>query len=356
MPLALILVLLLAVPVLATKVQDIARIQERGASVLEGYGMVVGLNGTGDSAKELYMARPLAALLQNSGNPVQSIEDLGKHKSAALVWVSVHIPEQGGFRNDTFDASVAVMHGATDLRGGRLIQTALREPYRGGRVYGVAFGQVEIEDELNPRVGRIRLGAQLIDDIAMSSITDTFTLVLDPYAAGFAAAQLIAGTINQNYYIRPEAGVRPIATAIDERRIRIDIPEVERASAPAFVSEVLSTEVSESLLSLPAQVVVNRARQAIIITGSVEVSPAVIRHKQLTISTVTPPPTPTPANPVVTRSGWAGITTSERPAERARLQDLLAALESLQVPAEDQITILEMLHKSGQLHAKLIVD
>ncbi len=351
-----LVVLALAAPVLGTKVQDIAKIQERGASVLEGYGMVVGLDGTGDSAKELYMARPLAALLQNSGNPVQSIEELGKHKSAALVWVSVRIPEFGGLRNDTFDATVSVMHGATSLRGGRLIQTALREPYRGGRVFGVAFGTIEIEDEANPRGGRIRLGAQLIENITMGEIGPSFTLVLDPYASGFASAQMIAGTINQNYYIRPREDVKPIATAIDERRIRIDIPEVERANTPAFVSEVMSTEVSESLLSLPAQVVVNRARQAIIITGNVEVSPAVIRHKQLTISTITPAPTPTPATPVVQRTGWAGITTSSRPAARARLQDLLAALESLQVPAADQITILEMLHKSGQLHAKLIVD
>ena len=91
-----------------------------------------------------------------------------------------------------------------------------------------------------------------------------------------------------------------------------------------------------------------------IITGDVEISPVVISHKGLTITTVEPAPTPTRRNPVLTNRDVVAIDTAK--AGGAKLQDLVASLEQLKVPAEDRITIVKELYKTGKLHAKLIVE
>ncbi len=91
-----------------------------------------------------------------------------------------------------------------------------------------------------------------------------------------------------------------------------------------------------------------------IVTGDVEISPVVISHKGLTISTIDPKPRPTPRNPTITTKEIVSLDTTN--AGGAKLQDLVSALEQLKVPAEDRITIVKELHKTGKLHGKLIVE
>src|SRR5205823_4204035 len=96
----------------------------------------------------------------------------------------------------------------------------------------------------------------------------------------------------------------------------------------------------------------NEKTGTLIVTGDVEISPVVISHKGLTISTIAPAPVPTARNPLVnTRQTVALDTTNEG---GAKLQDLVNALEQLKVPAADRITIVEELYKTGKLHARLI--
>jgi len=119
---------------------------------------------------------------------------------------------------------------------------------------------------------------------------------------------------------------------------------------------VMTAKFSPSLLKLPAQVVVNSRTGSIVVTGDVEISAVAIVHKNLVVTSVTPPPVPSPVTPIATTSKTTGIRTTERPSDRARLQDLLTALKALDVPIDDQIALLTEIHKTGRLHARLVVE
>ena len=180
--------------------------------------------------------------------------------------------------------------------------------------------------------------------------------VRPPYA-GWAAASEVAGTITQNLYGKTGknlAGLPQIATVLDDRTIRVDIPPTERANTAAFVGDVLSTPINVALLKLPAQVIYNEAAGSIVVTGDVEISPVAITQADLTITTTVPPPVPTPDNPLIDNRSWLGLATGAKESDKARLQDLLNAFNQLKIPVKDQVGILSMLEKTGKLHAKLI--
>ncbi len=344
----------------ATTVGEVARIEGQGESVLWGVGLVMGLPGTGDSGKELAVARPLAEVLRNSGIPVAELEELKNTTSVALVNVRCMVPETGARADDALDVRVSVINSAKSLKGGTLFLTPLRGPYRGSEVYAVAEGDLLVEDPTTPTVARVRHGARIVREINTSQVTgDSFTLVLRPYYAGWAAAASIAAQITQDVYGRPtaELGALPaIATVLDDRTVRIDIPEAERADRSGFIADVLSTRIDPSLLKLPAQVICNARTGAIVVTGDAEISPTAITHKDLTITTIIPSPMPTAANPLLETTRWTEAGTRMSPVEKARLQDLLSVFKQLNIPVSEQIGILEMLHKGGQLQARLIVD
>jgi flagellar P-ring protein FlgI len=341
-----------------TTVNEITRIQGQGELTLRGLGLVVGLNGTGDTAKDLDMVRPLMEVYKNSGNPVV-LDDFKDIKNVALVTVTCTIPETGGRIDDRFDVTVAAPK-AKSLVGGMLYLCVLQGPYPDGRPpYALADGQVVVESPASPRTGRVRNGARLIRDIKTGNVGDSFTLVLRPAYAGWASASEIANTITQNIYGKTGsnlAGLPQIATVIDDRSVRIDIPPTERANTAAFVGDVLSTPINVALLKLPAQVIYNEAAGQIVVTGDVEISPVAITQSDLTITTTMPPPTPTADNPLVESRTWAGIAPGAKESDKARLQDLLNAFNQLKIPVKDQIGILEMLEKTGKLHAKLIKE
>lgn len=361
-----LLLMLLAIPARAgTTVNEIARIKNRGGSVIQGLGLVVGLNGTGDSGKDPVLARPLFELYKNSGNPLGDITELKNAKTVAVVMVMCNIPEGGWRVDDRFDVSVSAMQGATSLEGGVLYLAPLRGPYADANpetnpVLAMASGTISIENPKQPRTGRVRLGAQMCRELSPAAgITDSFTLVLNKPFAGYAAASAIASSITENVTGksgRPLDGTPPVATVIDDRSIRIDIPPAERSGSAAFIGDVLSTPVTMALLKLPAQVIYNQASGKILMTGDVEISPVALTSADLTITTTTPAPVPTPDNPVVETKRWTGISAGARESDRAKLQDLLSAFNQLNIPVSDQIALLSMLEKTGKLHAKLIID
>ncbi|MEX2218493.1 MAG: flagellar basal body P-ring protein FlgI [Phycisphaerales bacterium] len=339
-----------------TTVHEIARIQGQSETVLRGTALVVGLGKSGDSGKELALARPLRQVYANNGNPVM-IEDVAKATSVALVSVMCRIPEGGGRTGDRFDVSVQTTLSAKSLAGGTLYLAALQGPYPDDPVFAIAEGELIIDDDRYPTRARVRGGARLIRDIVTGDVRDSFTLILRPPYAGWAAASEVAGTITQSIYGKTGkglAGLPQVATVIDDRTIRIDIPPVERANTAAFVGDVLSTPINISLLKLPAQVIYNQAAGRIVVTGDVEISPVAITSQDLTITTTTPPPTPTPDNPAFETATWVGVAPGAKDSDRARLQDLLNAFNQLKVPVSDQIGILEMLEKTGKLHARVV--
>ncbi|MBS0192530.1 MAG: flagellar basal body P-ring protein FlgI [Planctomycetes bacterium] len=348
----------------ASKVSDLTRIKGQGEFKLRGLGLVVGLSGTGDSGKDLVLARPLARLLETEGDAPGKLTELAGAKSVAVVWVDVTIPEVGGRSDDRFDAYISTAYSASSLKGGRLVLSPLRGPLLTSPVYAMASGSVELGDPSIATSGRIRLGAQLVRDVAAPHVGDSFDLYISPYYSGWASAQRIATSINSDAGPGAlpnglDAGVRTsasVATVIDDRTIRVVIPEAERADKAGFIAAVLSANVRVAELDLPAQVIVNQRSGVIIITGDVEISPGLVTHKDLVINTTTPAPVGTPQNPLTTTTHFAEIRTKGRASDNARLADLMAAMKQLDVSVNDQIEILQMLYKTGRLHAKLIVD
>ena len=147
-----------------------------------------------------------------------------------------------------------------------------------------------------------------------------------------------------------------VARALNDTSILVTIPPQERVNIPQFIAMVMSTQVTLSLLQQPAEVRINARTGSIIISGNVEISPVAISHKNLMISTVTPSLPPTLQNPQRFRETMVGLDTSSRAREKARIQDLIAAFKTLDVPVDDRINIIMQLHKAGRLHAKLVVE
>lgn len=353
----LVLGLLAARPACGVTVKELSRLKGQGESVIQGIGLVVGLSGTGDSGKELAMARPLMQVLANNGNMLGSPKELANSKSVALVTVTCTIPAAGARADDRLDAMVAVVNSAVSLKGGRLFLAPLRGPRRDDPViWAMAEGAIDLEDATVPTVGRVRGGARILEDVLMPALEDTFDLIIHPHFSGYPAATEIAASINHQYFNSPQAGGPSIASVLDDRTIRVTIPEPERAARAAFVADVLNTDINVSLLKLPAQVVCNPRTGAIIVTGDVQISPVAITHKDLVITTTIPPPEPSQDDPLVERTRWTGMYTSAKPSESARLSDLLAAFKKLDVPVSEQISILQMLRKAGKLQAELIID
>ncbi|GAB4383756.1 MAG: flagellar basal body P-ring protein FlgI [Phycisphaerales bacterium] len=341
----------------ATTVREIARLRGQGESILHGIGLVGGLNGTGDSGKDLIVARPLAQMLSGLGNPVPNFEELKNSKSVALVMITCVIPETGAEVDDTFDVRVSVINEASSLEGGELWVAPLTAAIPNGQLYAFAQGPITIEDPSNPTAGRVRLGARMVRSIDTTpDIGGAVELIIHKHFAGWTSASQIASQINQQYLLTSRKLGDSIARVVNERTIRLTIPEQERADPAAFLGDVLSTEVNMSMLGLPATVVVNPRTGGIVVTGDVRISPAVITHRGLTITTTTPPPVATPDAPIVERRQWAAIDTESSDAGGSSLSDLIKAFEQLDVPPRDQIEILQMLHRAGKLQARLVVE
>ena len=187
---------------------------------------------------------------------------------------------------------------------------------------------------------------------ALPILDEVINLLQAPDANPQTVASQIATAINA----RAQPQGPSVAFAIDDRTIRVTIPASERADRAGFLADVMSADVNASLLDLPAQVIVNPRTGSIIVTGDVEISPVAITQKDLNITTTIPAPVGTAINPLVRRDRWTTLETAMKPAEGAKLSDLIAAFKQLDIPVAEQINILQMLHKTGKLQARLVID
>lgn len=340
----------------ADRIDTYVRIEGESPAIVRGIGLVTGLPGTGDSGKDMVLARPLARLLEISGNPVD-IEDLAKSKSVAVVMVQCAVPASGGRPGDRHDVTVTALHSAKSLVGGELLVSPLLGPLPGDGVYAMAGGALVIEDPESPTRARVRNGAQVTRRLPGPTLGNSFNLILESPYAGRSASSAIAGAINRDYYQTPDPDGPVIATALDDRTIRIDVPEPERADTNGFIGLILSFRLPPSELGLPPRVVVNQASGTVVFTSDVRISASAIADDELTITTITPAIPPTPESPLVERTNALAIRPSGiTEQEDMRLSDLIAALKQLNVPVKKQIQMLEMLAKAGQLHAELVIE
>ncbi len=336
----------------AVQVQDLVRLKGSESSKLVGMGLVVGLAGTGDGGKFLPAMRPLAAVIQQLIDPGVVSAELKNAKNVALVALTATLPGSGVREGDRVDVHVSAIGPASSLAGGRLFVIPMTGPLPGSPVYMFAEGPVTIEDSDTPTVGVVEDGGQLTRDVMAQYIDSSgrITLVIDGANASWPTANNLANLVNG--VIAPEGP--NIAKAVDPKNIMIEVPDYERTDPAAFISQILQSYVDPSQIGTGARVVINERTGTIIVSGEVQISPVIISHKGLTITTITPSTPATAANPLVEEVSFVSIDPEQR--ADARLMDLLAAFNQLKVQAEDRIAILKEIHRSGKLHAQMIIE
>src|SRR5208282_4606510 len=170
-----------------------------------------------------------------------------------------------------------------------------------------------------PTVGVVKAaagGAVMEADLPAHVIDSSgrFTLILDDPSASWATASRIAKMINDSEGVDGES----LAIAIDAKNIQVTIPTNEREHPDSFIARIQQLPVQ--LLSTEARVTINEKTGTIIMTGDVEISPVVISHNGLSISTVVPAPTPTARNPLVTERETVAVATGP---SNGNLEDLV---------------------------------
>ena len=333
----------------AVKVADITSISGQRTYVLAGWGLVVGLKGTGDGGDFQPAIRPLAAMLSKLADP-STVRDLANAQNVALVTVSVTLPATGVRNGDHIDTYVTSVGAAASLRGGRLVFTPLQVPLPNGGIFAHADGQVILEDPTSPLTGIIKGGAVMDADLPAKTINEKgqLMLILKSPAASWTAASTIAKIINDAEGSNGET----IAVALDPKNVRVTIPTLELERPDSFISRVQRLPVP--MFSSEARVEINETTDTLIVSGDVEISPVVISHRGLTISTINPAPVASIRTPVITDKTAVALDTAKTGG--AKLQDVVDALDQLKVPAAERIVIVKELYRTGHLHAKLLVN
>lgn len=343
-------------PVRALQVQDVVRLKGSEGNKLVGIGLVVGLNGTGDGGKSLPAMHALAKTIQRLNNPAIEPNLVKDTKNVAMVYLSVDLPETGVREGDRVDIQVSSTGAAKSLAGGELLLVPLVAPPAYEQVYAWAGGTVTIEDEQTPTVGVVEDGAQLSVDIR-TRLTDEFgqlTLVIKEQNASWPVATNLANLINN--LVAPD--VPDIARAVDQKNVVVALPIWERENPANFISGILQTYIDPSQVSGGAKIVINERTGTIIIGGDVRISPVLISHGELIVSTTTPNPEPTVLEPMVTRNPFLAFNPEQNGDQKTHgptLSDLESAFNQLKVEARDRIEIIKAMHESGYLLGQLIV-
>ncbi len=335
-----------------TLLRNICRIKGQEENVLRGRGLVIGLNGTGE-ANDPPTMRALARAMELTGGPIPEaslnglggLKELEKYKNIALVMVSVHVPASGSRRGDKLDCQVGALNGKS-LDGGYLFAAALQGPNTtDNKVYALAEGPIQLDDDNQPLVGRIHAGCQMEEDIFTPFVENgTITLILEKNHANFQTITEIVETIRSTHSSQSMENSKTnnqTVQALNASNIMIRIPPIYINDPVLFISEILDTQIYQS--SPEARVVINERAGSIVISGEVEIGGVVVSHKNVVIEAGETPVAqfsqldPEKANP-------------------AKLQSLVDALGALKVPHTDVVEIIKRIERSGNLHAQLIIE
>jgi flagellar P-ring protein precursor FlgI len=348
---ALLVSFVLAGQALGAQVQDLVRIKGAEGSKLVGTGLVVGLPGSGDG-KNISVTLQVAELLKQTSDPTVVASALQNLKNVALVALSVTVPAAGVREGDQLDVYVSSLAGAKSLKGGRLFLVPMLGPIRGMGIFAFAEGPVTIESDDSPTAGVVKQGAQMVRDVRAHAIKDgKLTLVLNNAVAGWPMAAELASLINSA--LVPDDP--DLAIAVDPKNVVIEVPEYERANPANFINEILNTRVYTSMVNTGAVVAVNEKAGTIVVDGEVEIAPIVVRVKGLTITVVAPQQDPN-AGAAAQPQEQPFIELDPSKRGGAKLKDLLAALNQLNVEVGDCIALIREIHKSGKLYARLIEE
>ncbi len=340
-----------------TRIKDISKVQGVRSNQLMGYGLVVGLDGTGDGSSSGETVQSIANMLTTYGITVSSSSI--KLKNVAAVMVTATLPpfvREG----DTLDVTVSSIGDAKSLRGGTLLQTPLRAG--NGEVYVVAQGGVSTggfaatgggssTTKAFPTVG-IAVNAGIVErTVEDDGIGANGQLSLSLARPDFTTASRVAGAINAQY--------GSIAQASNPGRVDVAIPSYFRGNVVGFVASIEELPVRPDNM---ARVVVNERTGTIIMGGDVSVDAVAITQGGLTIRIQENPDVSQPApfsygNTVVTDNPDVEVTDSKGstiilPAT-TNISDIVGALNTVGATPRDTISILQAMKAAGALHAEL---
>ena len=347
-----------------SRLKDLAKIEGVRDNQLIGYGLVVGLAGTGDRIQNApFTERSLTSMLERLGVAISS-EDL-RTRNAAAVIVTASLP--GFSRNgDQIDVSVSALGDARSLRGGTLLVTPLTGA--DGHVYAVAQGPLVISGfqaggqaasvtKGVPTSARIPNGATVERELGFP-INDLNTVRYILKNPDFTTAQRIADAIDTRIGGN-------FAQPIDLATVEIAVPADYRGRVTGFLASIEDVRVAADEV---ARVVVDENSGTIVIGANVRISQVAVTQGNITIQVRETPlvsqPTPfqrgdreavvVPRTEVnVDEGGSAEFAVIDAP---VTLQDLVNALNTLGVPPRDVIAILQNIKTAGALHADLIVQ
>jgi flagellar P-ring protein precursor FlgI len=362
LPFSLLLGMALVLPAPAlTKLKDLASIEGVRDNQLLGYGLVVGLAGTGDRQQTVFSAQSLANLLQRMGVTVSPTAITVKNTAAVLVTGTLPAFAQPGAK---MDVTVSSIGDAPNLQGGLLIMTPLKAA--DGQVYAVAQGAVltggfsaggagATKVVNHPTVGRIPEGA-LVEKLAPSSEPKN-EVKLQLKRMDFGTASLVAEAINKKY----SNLLLPPARAENGAVVSVTIPHMYETRSVEFIAELENIAVEPQHLS---RIVVNERTGTIVMGKEVHVAAVAIMHGSLTVEVQTtysvsqPAPLSQGTTEVIPQSQ---VTANEAKTKNlilkdgATVEDLVRGLNTIGSTPRDIIAILQDLRAAGALDADLEV-
>ena len=344
-------------PGAATRLKDLASLEGVRDNQLMGYGLVVGLAGTGDRRQTVFSAQSLTNLLERMGLTVPATAIQVKNTAAVMITGTLPPFAQPGAR---IDATVAAIGDASSLQGGILLMTGLQGP--DGQVYAVAQGPALVGGYVagssgnsqivnHPTVGRIPNGAIVERPSPTAKLTGSLRLQL--HRADFTTAVRVAEVLNKRY--------GSIAHAEDAGLVTVGVPEDFRASPAEFIAQIERLTVESDRVE---RIVVNERTGTIVMGKDLVISPTAIMQGSLTVEIQTTTNVSQP-NPMSTGNTQAtqqvSVGVKEAPAQNlilrdgATVEELVRALSSIGSTPRDIIAILQNLKTAGALDAELEV-
>ena len=347
----------------AARVKEIASIEGVRSNQLTGFGLVVGLDGTGDQTTQMpYTTQGLANYLRQLGLtlPAAQLTQL-QMKNVAAVLVTAQLPAFAR-PGQSMDVNVSSIGNAKSVKGGTLIATPLKGA--DGEVYAMAQGNIIVAGAgassggskvtvNHLGVGRIPDGAQ-VERAVPTPLLEGNSISLSLNASDFQTARKVAAAVNQRF----GAG---IAAALDGRTVQVQVPPGPNDRV-SFIAEMEELPVESSVQS--AKVIINARTGSIVLNQAVTLGACAIAHGNLSISISTTPSVSQPG----AFSGGQTVTTEKAnidiksepgkliqlPAS-AQLADVVKALNSLGATPQDLLAILQAIKSAGALNAELEV-
>jgi flagellar P-ring protein precursor FlgI len=354
--------LLATAPVRAERIKDMAQIQGVRTNQLIGYGLVVGLDSTGDQTSQApFTVQSLNNMLAQLGITVPSTVTPQLKNVAA---VAVHAVMPAFVKpGQTIDITVNSIANAKSLRGGSLLVTPLRG--LDGQIYAIAQGNLIVSGfgvegtdgsklTVNvPSSGRIPNGAT-VERAVNSQLSQGDSIILNLNDADFTTATRLVASVNKGV----GAGV---ASIIDGGSVRIQAP-TDITQRVAFLSTVENLEVEPA--SAAAKVIINSRTGTVVISSHVIVSPAAVSHGSLSVSikeqqTVSQPGAFSKGTTTIVNSSTINVDQGSsrmflfKPG--VELDQIVRAVNEVGAAPGDLVAILEALKEAGALQAELIV-